>query len=136
MKFLILTLGVLASFSSFAGDGMTDQEKAEFMNKVALETRADYWKRGFDSVSSRTMAYSKSDIDNYVKAENNKRYHEPLEADEIADLYRCHYEPRCELYLIRVSGSYYSGWSEYSHFIFLNTNEPEYDYFAHLVYGE
>ena len=136
MKTLILILIATFSLNAFAGEPMTEAEIKAFMEKVEKETRQDYWKRGFDNVSSRTEKYNNYDIDNYVIRERNMNYHEPLDDFQIAKLYRCHYSETCELFLIRVSNSYHSGWADYSHFIFLDTQEHQYDWFAHLVYGE
>ena len=136
MKSLVLVLVTLFSFNAFADEPMTEAEKKEYIAKVAKDFRQYYWKNGFNDVESRIQKFEEADVLNYIKRENNNRYHEPLDDYQVGMLSNCLQNEVCEVYKIRITNSFHSGWAEYTHFAFLNVVEHDYDWISHLVYGE
>lgn len=139
MQKLFLALAICSSFATIAENGpnekyMSVKSQKAYINKVAKEIRREHWRAGHVDVESRQSHLSKFEIDDLVRQDNN--YHDTLDSDEVSELYRCYYRSTCEVYLVNITSSYYSGWGQQYFYLLLNTKEKRHEEYSHLVYAE
>ncbi len=133
---ITIIIAVLASNSqAFANeDFMSLEEQSTYMKTTAKNIRKRFWQSGHEDVSSSVEFMTKANLDAHVKDMGD--YEEALGSDEISDLYRCHYNSSCELYLVHVSASYYGGEGYSAHFTLLYTKSKKHFEISHIVYAE
>lgn len=135
MASLLLSLAFTAHSAELPSiDFMTLEAQEKYVENAAKEIRRDLWIRGYEDVSSQVTFMNKERINDYVKKGNS--YEQDLNRDEISELYRCEHKESCEVYLVSVSSSYYSGYGIESHFVLLNTAEQTSTQISHVVYAE
>lgn len=134
MKSLITVILVLLSFNTFAA--LSEAQQEERMVDIAKKIRRGYWVSGHEEVDSSTMKVTKDFLDEHVKWETMRNFEEPLERDQVSDLYRCFYGKTCTLYWVGVSAEYWGGYGTSDHFILLNTESGKYREISHITYAE
>lgn len=122
--------------SNLALAAMTQDEQDQYIEQAAKNIRRQYWQQGYKDVSSSTQKMTKSELDEYVKSENNRDYERPLDQEDISGLYRCFHASFCSLYLIYTSAYYYGGYGTTSHFVLLNTDRKNHGEIVHTTYAE
>jgi hypothetical protein len=134
MKSLVMLL--VLSFGVSASDLMSVKEQAVYVDSVAKELRRDMWVAGHDYVNSSITKVTKAILDEYVANDQNRNYEDSLSRDEISNLYRCHYNTMCELFLVVVSSEYWGGYGEEGNFVLLNTKLRNHSTISHVIYSE
>lgn len=139
MKTIIASLLLSLVFTAKAAelpriDFMTIEAQEKYVENVAKEIRRDLWVRGYEDVESQVTFMNKARIYEHIK--DSDSYEQRLNKDEISELYKCEYKKTCEVYLVSVSSSYYSGYGVEAHFVLLNTAEQTNTQISYVLYAE
>jgi hypothetical protein len=113
---------------------MTLAEQETFIEQKAKNIRREYHIGGYEDVSSSSVFFNKRKLDEYVKLADT--YESFLDSDEVSQLYSCVAKENCELYLITVDSSYYSGSGTVAHFVMLYTATRKSFTLKHTIYAE
>ncbi len=135
MKTTILALFLLSNFAmGTAYAYMAEQEQRSYVETIAKQVRRDLYIKGHDYVETSVYFVNKELLDEHVAG--NEEYEAHLTDEQIATLYRCHYNRSCSLYLIASSSEYYGGYGQEAHFVLLNIHERNHFQISHAIYFE
>lgn len=133
-NYILILIAALFSFSSLAYANMTPEEQILELENISKNIRRDYWISGHESVGSNFEYLSKGTLDDYIQMNNNDE--NPLDSEEIANLYKCFHGKTCELYLVYVSAEYMGGTGINHHYILLYPKSGKHHEISHNVYAE
>jgi hypothetical protein len=123
MRLLTSALFLGLSFSAFAQ--LSVSEQTALVENIAKNDRRNMWRGGGTDVSSLVSRPTKIQIDELIR--DNKDLEYPINKDQIATVYSCHYRPAtCVVYIIDLFGAIYggSGWSR--RWVFLHPTTRKY----------
>lgn len=141
MKLFVLMIALVSFNNTFATRNtnfnlMSKAEQMEYIDDVAKDLRRDRWQSGYEDVTSAQSLVTKEWLDDYVKDSNNRRYENPLDSDEISELYKCFYGRTCQLYYVSIGSEYYGGYGQEGAFVLLYTDSKKIWTIEHVVYAE
>lgn len=132
MKFVTVILATILSFSSIAAE-LTTQQQHELIEQVAKNKRRNFWRDGYENVSSKIERISTKAFETYTARE----FESNLKADAEQRIKECLVLKICEVFLITISSEYYSGYGVEGHFVLLDTASAKYDAsISHSIYAE
>ena len=135
MKILVLLL-IIFSAQAFSSDFMTEREQITYVENIAKDFRKSFWRAGHINVESRVNLLDLDMIQKYTESERNNRYEQPLDRDQISDIFSCFHTEACKVYRIHLNSEYWGGYGEEAKFVLLNVSTKNHYGFEHTVYNE
>jgi hypothetical protein len=115
---------------------MTIAEQNKYVNKILKEFRKSFWRAGHEYVESRFNLLNKELAEKYTNSERNSRYYDPLDRDQISNIYECLYNKNCNVFRIHLNSEYWGGYGVEAKFVLLNIISGTSTRFEHTVYSE
>jgi hypothetical protein len=133
MKTIFLALTLLTSFSIFAKTLTLNEQEVE-IEKISKSIRRSQYIDGYTNVSSSFELVSSVFLEEYIAI--NSDFYQPLEGDQIDELYVCQNQELCNLYLVYVSSDFNGGSGVKSYFIMLDIQTAKYTETSHFSSGD
>lgn len=136
MKNIFISLLVLFLSNASFAQSMTLNEQEAYITDVAKELRRELWINGYEDVDSWQEKASLELLNDHVRNENNSRYEQSLDRDEISELFKCYHRSYCEVYFVGTSSNYWGGYGQEAHFVLLYPETQKHEIISHVVYAE
>lgn len=131
------SLLILIAFFSLSAQAsrLPESRQLAIVQDIAKAERRELYRTGHTDVSSHVGKMDRTKLNVLIK--ENDRNEQPLNRDEISQLYRCVNSPKnCSLYLISTMGTYMSGSGEGRTYVLLDPNNGKSELIRHVTYAE